>query len=310
MAVTIPQVFKIWAKEIGCKNIHWISRDTLDRLAQSDEETWRWTLDSEQDVQSYRPVLLDRLFELWKLMSPIAMQMKTDHPEFIESTDKKYVLAPVVGPQFGRPYAFVVFEEPKGSVTIKSLKKFERAIANHALHLEFCHQFALARTQSYMDDLTSLYNQRYLPTVFEREIQRMGRLNKKFSVLFMDIDFFKRINDTRGHWIGSKLLVEVAKVIKSHTRACDCSFRYGGDEFLTVLVDTTPENSHKVAERIRAAVEQTDFVIEGETMKLTLSIGLAVFPDHAKSTVDLIKLADQAMYYGKRKSRNIVFLAG
>jgi diguanylate cyclase (GGDEF)-like protein len=310
MAVTVPQVFKMLAKDFSCKNMHWISKETLERLSQSDEDSWRWTLDSEQDVQSYRPVLLERLFELWKQMSPIAMQMKSDCPEIVKTTDKNHILVPVVGPQFGRPYAFVLFEDLKGTVGKKAIKKCEKALANHAVHLEFCWQYSQARTQSYMDDLTSLYNQRYLPTVFDREIQRMGRLNKKFSVLFMDIDFFKRINDTRGHWIGSKLLIEVAKVIKAHTRACDCSFRYGGDEFLTVLVDSSPENSHKVAERIRAAVEQTDFVIEGETMKLTLSIGLAVFPDHAKSTVELIKLADQAMYYGKRKSRNIVFLAG
>jgi diguanylate cyclase (GGDEF)-like protein len=298
MSVTIPQVFKVWAEEFKCKNIHWISREMLDRLVHSDPETWRWTLDSENEVQSYRPVLLDRLFELWRKVAPVALAMKTDCGESVSSTDKTHVIVPVVGPQSGRPFALVLFEDVKGRASMATLSKFEKGVARYAAHLEFCWQYSQVRTQSYIDDLTSLYNQRYLPAVFEREIARMGRLNKKFSVLFMDIDYFKRINDTRGHWVGSKLLIEVAKVIKSHTRACDCSFRYGGDEFLTVLVDSSPENSHKVAERIRAAVEKMDFVIEGETLKLTLSIGLAVFPDHAKSTVELIKLADQAMYYG------------
>ena len=93
-------------------------------------------------------------------------------------------------------------------------------------------------------------------------------------------------------------------------RTCDYAFRYGGDEFVVVLVDTSPEQGEKIAERIRRAIEQNDFLIDGVALKLTVSIGLAIYPDHAKSTVELLKLADQAMYYGKSKSRNIVFLAG
>src|SRR6185437_8993666 len=129
------------------------------------------------------------------------------------------------------------------------------------------------------------------------------------SLLFLDIDYFKMVNDGRGHWVGSKLLIELSKVLRLQVRSCDYCFRYGGDEFIVLLSGSTAENSKKVAERIRKAVESTTFSVEGHNMNLTVSIGLAAFPEHAQSASGLIQIADQAMYYGKKKSRNIVFVA-
>lgn len=312
MSVTVPELFKCWESAVACKNIHWISGETLEQMASTDPQVWRWTLDSEQNVLSHKPVMLDRLFELWKHAAAMALEAKVtsqSQPRVLSHGAHQHIIVPVFGPQDGQSIGFVLFEEAD-STSAKTLAKAQKSVTEFATHIEFCWLYGRARAQSYMDDLTSLYNQRYLPAVFEREISRMSRYDKKFSVLFMDIDFFKRVNDTRGHWIGSRLLIEVAKLIKTCTRACDYSFRYGGDEFVIVLVDTTPENSHKVAERIRKTIEQHEFVVGAEKVNLTVSIGLAVFPDHAKSTVELIQLADQAMYDGKRKSRNIVFLAG
>lgn len=312
MSVTIPELFQFWQPTVACKNIHWISTDTLEQMAGTDPQVWRWTLDAEQNVFSSRPVMLDRLFELWKHAASVALEAKTNatkQSQILSHGAHTHLIVPVFGPQENQCIGFVMFEET-GHLTAKASGKVEKCVREVSAHIEFCWLYGRARAQSYMDDLTSLYNQRYLPSVFEREISRMSRHNKKFSVLFMDIDYFKRVNDTRGHWIGSRLLIEVANLIKACTRACDYSFRYGGDEFVLVLVDTTPENSHKVAERIRQTIEQHEFVVGEEKLHLTVSIGLAVFPDHAKSTVELIQLADQAMYDGKRKSRNIVFLAG
>lgn len=313
MTATLLELFQCWERSVRCKNIHWIASETLEQLASTDPEVWRWTIDSEQNVISQRPIVLERLFELWKHSAAVALEAKgadASVPRAFSQGAHRHLVVPVFGPQDKQLIGFVLFEETKTSITVRSSTRVKKCIEEYAFHIEFCWQYAKARAQSYMDDLTSLYNQRYLPAVFEREISRMSRHNKKFSVLFMDIDYFKRVNDTRGHWIGSRLLIEVAKVIQMCTRTCDYSFRYGGDEFVIVLVDTTPENSHKVAERIRSTIEQHEFVVGTEKLNLTVSIGLAVFPDHAKSTVELIKLADQAMYDGKRKSRNIVFLAG
>lgn len=162
---------------------------------------------------------------------------------------------------------------------------------------------------SYKDELTDLYNQRYLPMVLDKEIHRAQRSKQSFSVLFLDLDYFKSINDSKGHWVGSKLLADVGKIIKKAVRTTDYAFRYGGDEYLVVLVESDAKAASVVAERIRSDIESTDFSVDGHDIRLTVSIGLATFPEHAKTSEEVLRLADQAMYYGKRKSRNIVFIA-
>jgi diguanylate cyclase (GGDEF)-like protein len=125
----------------------------------------------------------------------------------------------------------------------------------------------------------------------------------------MDIDLFKQVNDTRGHWVGSKLLVELGRLLHMNLRRSDYAFRYGGDEFVVVLPDTPPEGATVAAERIRNEIEKYSFIIDGQKLKVTMSIGIAAYPDHAESSSDIIKLADAAMYEGKAKSRNIVIMA-
>jgi diguanylate cyclase (GGDEF)-like protein len=310
MNITIPSLLRFWAKKFPCSNVHWITRDTFARMKNVAPDAWKWNVDAEQSVQSHKPASLDRLFEVWHQISLMPSGKTSSRPTLIQRADKANVLCPIKGPQTGEILGYILFEALVGKVTPKRLSAIKSAVVPHSRHLEFCWQYQQSKAQSFHDDLTSLYNQRYLPVVFEREINRMERLNKQFTVLFMDIDFFKKVNDSRGHWTGSALLKDVSKIILDCTRACDYAFRYGGDEFLVVLVDTSPENGQKVAERIRSRIEQNDFEIEGHNLKLTVSIGLACYPVHAQSTVELIQLADQAMYYGKNKSRNIVFCAG
>ena len=167
----------------------------------------------------------------------------------------------------------------------------------------------MATRKTYVDDVTDLFNQRYLPMVLDKEIQRCARSGGKFTVLFLDIDYFKMVNDSKGHWVGSKLIRELGQIIKSNVRGADFPFRYGGDEYVVVLIDTDAKQAVHVAERIRKCVEGTDFLIDGHNIRLTVSIGLATYPDHAATSEEVMKLADEAMYYGKSKSRNIVFIA-
>jgi diguanylate cyclase (GGDEF)-like protein len=179
----------------------------------------------------------------------------------------------------------------------------------YARHLSFCLEHQRVLNQSYTDDLTGLNNQKYMTLVLENEIHRASRNSSKFSIMFMDIDFFKSVNDSKGHWVGSRLLVELARILKSSTRRSDYLFRYGGDEFVIVLPDTPQKGAVVAAERIRRKVEGTEFLIDGHQMKLTVSVGIATYPDHAESCKDIIKMADQAMYSGKSKSRNVVIMA-
>lgn len=194
------------------------------------------------------------------------------------------------------------------AVRVKDVDRVSRGLATLARHGRFCLEHWRAQCETFCDDLTNLFNQKFMSQVLEAEIHRASRMNSHFSVLFMDIDHFKAINDNRGHWVGSKVLVELARVIRRHVRKSDYAFRYGGDEFVVVLPDTTAEGARVAGERIRSVVEATDFLIDGVHIKLTLSIGVAGFPEHAKTHREIIRMADEAMYCGK-KSRNMVFVA-
>jgi two-component system cell cycle response regulator len=162
----------------------------------------------------------------------------------------------------------------------------------------------------YIDDLTKLYNSRYLNVVLDRELKRSERYRNFFSVLFMDLDFFKRVNDTYGHLIGTRVLVEAGSVLRSCVRETDSVVRYGGDEFVVLLVETKADEAIMVAERMRMMIEQKSFGQEsGLDIRLTISIGIAAFPEHATTKQHLLNLADKAMYRGKDSTRNVVYLA-
>jgi diguanylate cyclase (GGDEF)-like protein len=159
---------------------------------------------------------------------------------------------------------------------------------------------------AYLDDLTHLYNVRYLEVALEREVGG----GKPFSVLFLDLDHFKSVNDQHGHLSGSRLLVEVARVLRSCVRDEDIVARYGGDEYVVLLVGIDSGGGLKVAERIRRAIEDHRFLSrEGARVRITASIGLASFPEHAENKSEILDFADRAMYRGKRTTRNVVYMA-
>ena len=160
------------------------------------------------------------------------------------------------------------------------------------------------------DDLTSLFNMRYFNEALEMEIERATRYDSPFSILFMDIDNFKEINDRHGHLIGSRVLVEVAQILQKNLRKIDVVSRYGGDEYVMILALTSQKGSFLLAERLRKIIERTVFLKQdGYSIRLTASLGVATFPDNAKNKEDLMKLADNAMYRSKYSSKNTVFAA-
>ncbi len=159
---------------------------------------------------------------------------------------------------------------------------------------------------AYLDDLTHLYNTRFLDIALDREIQGA----RPFTLLFLDLDLFKGVNDQHGHLLGSKLLVELGRVLRSCVRDEDVLVRYGGDEFVALLVGVDSGSGLKVAERIRRAVEDHRFLSrENTTVRITASIGLASFPEHARTKAEVLGLADRAMYRGKQSTRNVVYIA-
>ena len=160
------------------------------------------------------------------------------------------------------------------------------------------------------DELTSLYNRRQFLKLAEQNLNRSRRYREPFTLLMCDIDFFKHINDTFGHATGDLALQKIAAVIKSSLRDSDIAGRIGGEEFAIILVQTPLSGGHEVAERLRAAIEATEIILEnGHTVPLTISIGAAepVYPHETLLT--LLQRADQSLYQAKRSGRNKVCLA-
>ena len=163
---------------------------------------------------------------------------------------------------------------------------------------------------SITDDLTKLYNSRYLNSYLMREVQRSRRYGGQVSLIFLDLDGFKNVNDQHGHLAGSRALVEVGAVIRNTVREIDVVSRFGGDEFTVILPQTGPEGAHIIAERMRTKVEDTVFLEAfGIRVRITASFGIASFPDHADSKDALIQKADQAMYRVKGRGKNGVEMA-
>jgi diguanylate cyclase (GGDEF)-like protein len=179
-----------------------------------------------------------------------------------------------------------------------------------AIAIENARLYEQAEELAITDDTTQIPNMRYFYHILNREVIRARRRGSTLSLLFIDLDNFKLVNDTHGHLHGSRLLKEIAHLLKRNIRGIDLVARYGGDEFVALLPDTDHATAFRLAERLRAQMET--YVYHGEAgavIKITGSVGVASFPDQAQTQEDLVRLADQAMYRAKGAQRNFVYSA-
>ncbi len=188
---------------------------------------------------------------------------------------------------------------------LKNLADYAAIALENARYVQRIHELTIT------DDCTSLYNARHLNFVLDAEIYRSTRYGYEFSVIFLDLDHFKQVNDTHGHLVGSKLLWMIGDVVKGHLRMIDYAFRYGGDEFVVLLPQTSKENSLAVVRRIKDLLNtRVFFAEEGLNIKVTASFGVASFPMDGRTRKEILRMADEAMYLVKNTSRNSIALAG
>ncbi len=182
----------------------------------------------------------------------------------------------------------------------------ERRLKKQAAEGEFYKEL------SRKDGLTDLYNHRFFHQLLETEVARALRYNRVVSLLMMDIDNFKRFNDSHGHPSGDVALKQLSMLLKSASRSCDFVARYGGEEFAVIAPEANPDSARRMAERIRELVAESAF--EGEDVmpggRLTISIGVATVPTQAVDKSDLVERADQALYRAKALGRNRVVVYG
>lgn len=191
----------------------------------------------------------------------------------------------------------------------------QKLSAMTAVAIENCLNQQRLREISYQDVLTRVYNRRYFDLRLKDEIARSLRWKDDLVCMFLDVDYFKRINDTYGHQIGDDVLVRTASLIKMQVRACDIVARYGGEEFVVVLPATSLQSAHEIAERLRQSVHSNLYDFQGEQFRVSISIGMANLKNFCPSSPQdkpncesigtlLLARADAALYQAKESGRN------
>ena len=193
----------------------------------------------------------------------------------------------------------------------------EELVARMRVHLKIKHlQDDLKRSNELLlelsntDHLTGLFNRRFLMEALDKEVQRARRKDGQVALLLLDIDHFKRVNDTHGHLQGDVVLQKVALHIQKELRSYDIAARYGGEEFVAVLPDTSLKEAFNVADRIRLSVQGMRFAGSLANEQVTVSLGVALFPSPCFDDIDgLLRAADEALYQAKERGRNRVIIS-
>jgi diguanylate cyclase (GGDEF)-like protein len=180
-------------------------------------------------------------------------------------------------------------------------------LANHAaLAIENFQLHSKTEELTVIDELTGASNYRYFRQKLDEEFKRAKRYGQALSLIMMDIDWFKRCNDTYGHRFGNQVLRELVRISSKHVRDVDVLCRYGGEEFVVILPQTNKEDARQIAERIRVAVGQQLIELDKIKSRVTVSIGVATFPEDAEEPDQLIEKVDQALYQAKGQGKNRV----
>ncbi|MES2745211.1 MAG: GGDEF domain-containing protein, partial [Bdellovibrionota bacterium] len=250
----------------------------------------------------------EKLAEICAILRPVMLSPETaDGIQSLKVEDKTVHFARL-GDQQQEPYLLLWLDAKKAHESAEVAVDFlVRQLQNT---YSWFSRIAETQTLLHLDDLTGLYNHRYLDIALDRETKRSARYNSSFCLLFIDLDHFKPVNDTYGHLAGSQVLREVAAIIRATVRDVDLVFRFGGDEFVVLLIEAESATGLKTAVRIQERIQASKFVVAKDAIaRVTSSIGVAAFPEHADEKERLIAVADECMYESKRRGKNQCVLA-
>jgi diguanylate cyclase len=190
--------------------------------------------------------------------------------------------------------------------TREALRKGENTLKQQLAEIQTLQE--KLQEQAVRDPLTGLYNRRFLDTIVARELARCEREGLHLTVMMIDVDHFKKVNDTYGHPGGDEVLKKLATLLLEKVRVIDVACRFGGEEFLLMLPSMSPEFAIVRAEQCREAFAQATVEFDGQTIRATMSVGIAVYPQHGDTLSELTRCADVALYQAKEAGRNRVVL--
>ena len=262
---------------------------------------------------------VERVYKVYKddedLVSPHQEAADIDYSEILNLfvKDKKEIFVTKEGKEAKTFSAIPLLSENKfvGIFTVEGLARvdFDKLVIvamQFALEMKKVLLYETVETLAITDGLTGLYTRRYFFERLNEELKRSKEHSFKFAFLMIDIDDFKICNDTYGHMVGDVILRDVARLIKESTREIDLVARYGGEEFSLVLPETDKKGALQAAERIRKKIDEHTFKAYDEKLKVTVSVGLSIYPDDSEDAQDLIEKSDKAMYLAKSSGKNIV----
>ena len=234
----------------------------------------------------------------------LSISRKTDHRKFkelnIESEVTRFVGAPLLS-ENKMVGALMIENLPKDDV-----EKFLILSTQFALEIKKALLYETVERLSITDSLTGRYVRRYFSERLKEELERSERYKLNFALLVLDIDDFKRCNDSYGHLVGDIILKDISGIMEESVRGVDIVARHGGEEFAVILSETNKEGAMVVAERIRKRIEEHVFKAYDELLKMTVSIGVSVYPKDSEEAEDLIDKADTALYEAKKSGKNLV----
>ena len=239
------------------------------------------------------------------------LKFSTDIEKRILTRPKSILAVPVKNKRKIFGVLEMVNKEDGTPFVSRDLELLTKLVDQAAIAIERAYLYQKMSDLVVTDDLTQLFNYRYLEQTLDIELRRSQRYKSQISLVFLDIDHFKEVNDLHGHQAGSQLLIELAKILIENLRDVDIISRYGGDEFVVVLPETDVVTTHNIVRRLQKSIREKRFLKKrGLKIHITVSFGIAGFPVHAKNKEDLIRLADTAMYRAKNEGRDKIFIAG